>query len=235
MCREPDKPLLEAEADEKNFAYCGPLRRYNHNAVINWGLKMTAGWADSIWSNTVLAVYLYELMGKSNAYAGYVEAAQGISTLVVALPAGWAADRGSKSSIVRRFGLVVPFAVALSAFAVVYGVDHEESSQRAVCFTMLVAALCLWGGIQAVQNGPAQVLRTEMRTPTAHSATTNFSSPTTPKMYHSTLRAVVASPHLTRTALTRRRSTPIRHPREIARATTTSSSRSAVRWPLSTR
>eukprot|EP00966_Prymnesium_polylepis_P244907 5664913-Prymnesium_polylepis.2 len=97
-------------------------------------------------------------MGKSNAYAGYVEAAQGISTLVVALPAGWAADRGSKSRIVRLAGFVVPLAIAISAFAVCYGVDHEERSERALTFTAMVVSLCLWGGVQAVQNGPAQAL-----------------------------------------------------------------------------
>ena len=91
------------------------------------------GSADSIWSNTVLASYVYELMVKTptltlnpnpnpspkpkpkpkpnpnpnpnqvktptpNTYAGYVEAAQGLSNLVVALPVGWAADKGSKVS-----------------------------------------------------------------------------------------------------------------------------------------
>ena len=63
--------------------------------------QVVQGSADSIWSNTVLASYVYELMVKTptpNTYAGYVEAAQGLSNLVVALPVGWAADKGSKVS-----------------------------------------------------------------------------------------------------------------------------------------
>ena len=56
------------------------------------------GSADSIWSNTVLASYVYELMAKTstpNTYAGYVEAAQGLSNLIVALPVGWVTERHS--------------------------------------------------------------------------------------------------------------------------------------------
>jgi hypothetical protein len=64
MCPGRDKPLLEDDDDDdsKNFAHCGPLRKYNHNAVVNWALKGSAGAADSVWSNTVLAAYLYELV-----------------------------------------------------------------------------------------------------------------------------------------------------------------------------
>ena len=149
--------LLEEASDGRNFAFW-PLKRYNHNVVINWLLKGSAGCADSVWSNTVLAAYLYQLMGNSNAYAGYVEAAQGISTLFVALPAGWLADRGSKSSVVWWAGTSVPLAIGTTAFAVVYGVAHSQASERAVCFATLAASLCLWGAVQAVQNGVAQAL-----------------------------------------------------------------------------
>ena len=51
--------------------------------------QVVQGSADSIWSNTVLASYVYELMAKTgspNTYAGYVEAAQGLSNCVVASP-----------------------------------------------------------------------------------------------------------------------------------------------------
>ena len=60
--------------------------------------QVVQGSADSIWSNTVLASYVYELMAKTgspNTYAGYVEAAQGLSNLIVALPVGWVTERHS--------------------------------------------------------------------------------------------------------------------------------------------
>ena len=149
MCRRA--ALLTEDDDlERNFRFW-PLQRFNHNVVVNWMLKGSAGCADSVWSQTVLAAYLYELMDQSNAYAGYVEAAQGITTLLVALPAGWAADRGSKSAIVRMAGLAIPPAICTTAFAVVYGVGHSQPSERGVCFSTLVASLCVWGAVQAVQ------------------------------------------------------------------------------------
>ena len=132
--------------------------KYNHNVVVNWLLKLSTGMADSIWSGTVLASYLYELMGKSNSYAGYVEAAQGVASLVVALPIGWMADRGSKSRIIRAGGLMLPWAVAATAFAVVYGVEHQHDDDKLPSFLMFVGALSLWGAVQSIQNGPAQAL-----------------------------------------------------------------------------
>ena len=112
--------------------------------------------ADSVWSKTVLASYLYELMGQSNSYAGYVEAAQGIASLVVALPVGWLADRGSKSRIIAAGGVLLPVAVAATSFAVIYGVEHQDDKRSS--FSMFVGALSLWGVVQSFQNGPAQAL-----------------------------------------------------------------------------
>ena len=104
----------------------------------------------------MLASYLYELMGQSNSYAGYVEAAQGIASLVVALPVGWLADRGSKSRIIAAGGVLLPVAVAATSFAVVYGVEHQDDQRSS--FFMFVGALALWGAVQSIQNGPAQAL-----------------------------------------------------------------------------
>ena len=104
----------------------------------------------------MLASYLYELMGQSNSYAGYVEAAQGIASLVVALPVGWLADRGSKSRIIAAGGVLLPVAVAATSFAVVYGVEHQDDKRSS--FFMFVGALSLWGAVQSIQNGPAQAL-----------------------------------------------------------------------------
>ena len=79
-----------------------PTHREHWSATVGpLPAQVVQGSADSIWSNTVLASYVYELMVKTptpNTYAGYVEAAQGLSNLVVALPVGWAADKGSKVS-----------------------------------------------------------------------------------------------------------------------------------------
>jgi MFS family permease len=147
----------------KNFAL-PPFRRFNHNVVVTWLMTVVQGSADSIWSNTVLASYVYELMAKTstpNTYAGYVEAAQGLANLIVALPVGWAADKGSKSRIVALGGLLIPVAVALTSYAVIRGVDDAEAdddADRFACFGVFLAAMCLWGVVQAISSGPAQAL-----------------------------------------------------------------------------
>ena len=132
-----DSRLLSDEpaARSKNFALW-PFKKYNHNVVVGWLNCLTSGVADSVWTGTVLASYLYELMGKSNVYAGYVEAAQGITNLVVALPLGWVADRTSKARVIAVGALIIPVAVAASSFAVIYGVeqaskDRTNSDRRA--------------------------------------------------------------------------------------------------------
>ena len=158
---QPDELLQPAES--KNFAFW-PFRSFNHNVVVTWLQVVVQGSADSIWSNTVLAAYVYELMSKTstpNSFAGYVEAAQGLTNLVIALPVGVAADKGSKSRIVALGGLLVPFAVGLTSYAVIRGVDDAESeddADRLTCFGIFVAGLCLWGAIGAIASGPAQAL-----------------------------------------------------------------------------
>ena len=160
MCRAVRRAPLLGETRSKSFG-CWPFRAYNHNVVVTWLVVLTEGWADSIWTGTVLASFLYELMGQSNAYAGYVEAAMGVTNLVVALPVGWLADKGSKSRIIRWGGAIVPLAVGATSFAVVFGVSHRD--EQTLCFGIFLGAMCLWGVVQAIVNGPAQVRALENR------------------------------------------------------------------------
>ena len=137
-------------------AHAHARRRRRRRTHVHAHARTCTHRADSVWSKTVLASYLYELMGQSNSYAGYVEAAQGIASLVVALPVGWLADRGSKSRIIAAGGVLLPVAVAATSFAVVYGVEHQDDQRSS--FFMFVGALALWGAVQSIQNGPAQAL-----------------------------------------------------------------------------
>mmetsp|Transcript_7239 Transcript_7239/g.12230 ORF Transcript_7239/g.12230 Transcript_7239/m.12230 type:complete len:606 (+) Transcript_7239:187-2004(+) len=156
MAASSSETLLSEASSSKNFPCFPPLNRFNHNVVVTWLLVVVEGIGDNIWTGTVLASYLYELMGKSNAYAGYVEAAQGLSNLIVALPVGWAADRGSKAKIIACGGVLVPLAVAASSFAVIYGTSHIE--ENILCFWIFLGAMCMWGIVNAVSSGPAQAL-----------------------------------------------------------------------------
>ena len=131
-----DAPLLPSEAapsdgsstdaDSKNFRLA-PFRHHNHNAVVNIAMRCCFGLADNIWNGTVLAAYLFHLGG--NEYAGFAEAAMGIASLAVALPAGWAADRFSKAKVIFFGGLLVPIAIGLSATAAIWSSEHAEAKQ----------------------------------------------------------------------------------------------------------
>jgi MFS family permease len=151
------EPLLPAagpdEDTSKNFG-CRPFHRVNHNVVLQIAMRAGFGLADGVWSGTVLAAYLFHIGG--NRYAGFAEAALGISSLVVALPAGWLADRTGKARIVSMGGLLLPFAVALSAFAVIWSSAHPQEKNGS--FALFLAALALWGAVQSIANGPAQAL-----------------------------------------------------------------------------
>ena len=155
-----DEPLLGGTAPppSKNFALW-PFKNFNHNVVVCWSVVITSGVADSIWSGTVLAAYLYELMG-SNAYAGYAEAAQGLTSLLFALPVGWAADRGRKARIVAIGGGCIVVAAAATSFAVIYGVAEggDDGFERTLSYGVFIGAMCLWGLVNAVTNGPAQAI-----------------------------------------------------------------------------
>lgn len=181
MCRAPEQlrvqPLLAADAPEKKNFPLPPLTRLNHNVALLLLMRIVSGLHTSLWSGTVLASYLYVLMG-SNAYAGYVEAAMGIANMVFALPAGYLADRFSRSSVIAVGGWCVPLAAGLTGTAVIIGVQRKEQPTRALLFGtnitgsgtpglspelqlpfwLFVAALATWGFVQAVQNGAAQAL-----------------------------------------------------------------------------
>lgn len=147
--------LSAAPPNPKNFAHW-PFRHENHNVVITWILCAVQSFADNIWSGTVLVAYIKKLTGGSNTYVGLVEAAQGMSTLIVALPVGYLADRFSKAKTVWIGGAFTPVAVGATAFAVIYGTEHAEHST--LCVYILMGAMCIWGFIAAVSNGPAQAL-----------------------------------------------------------------------------
>jgi len=134
-------------------------RSANRNVVWTWALTLAMGLADSIWAGTVLVKFLNSLLG-NNAYVGYIEAASGAANLVVALPVGWCADRLGKARVARWGGAIIPLGVGLTAFAVAYGTAHPPSadSDRLAMLALFTGAMCLWGTVNAVANGPAQAL-----------------------------------------------------------------------------
>ncbi|KAL1526767.1 hypothetical protein AB1Y20_015463 [Prymnesium parvum] len=132
---------------------------WNHNVVVHVLLRLTSGFANSVWHGTVFVTFVYGLTG-SNAFAGSLDAVQNVSALLCSLPIGWLADRWSASGVIALCALLVPVAAALTALAAVCG---ESISSFEVCrggkaeVFLLVAQAC-WGAIGAAVDGPAQAM-----------------------------------------------------------------------------
>ena len=133
------------------MGFCRNLAALNPNVRLTLFLSAVGGLADSLWSGTVLAAYLYEIDGDRNARVGYVEAASGLATLVTALPVGWAADKLGRGLVAACGGALSFAAVGLTVSAVL-----APLSERAA-FWWLLCAMSLWG-IVAGASGPIEAL-----------------------------------------------------------------------------
>ena len=145
--------------DTSNNFSIWPLRRLNHNVALTFIVAAFEGAGDSVWNGSVLAAFIYELMGASNSYVGYVEAAQGTIILLVGLPMGWIADKFAKPPVIIAGALCIPIAVAATAFAAVYGVAHEGiRTEELKAYWVLFGAMCAWGVAYAVYGGALQAM-----------------------------------------------------------------------------
>jgi MFS family permease len=94
-----------------------------------------------IWQSTILPLYIGELAGGGKAPIGYMQAAQGIATLLTAAPAGWAADGLGRARVLRVAAVCGLLAVALTLIAVYLS-----------SLTVLGCALALWGVFSGAQT-----------------------------------------------------------------------------------
>lgn len=79
-------------------------------------LKLSSGFANSVWHGTVFVTLVYGLSG-SNAVAGFLDAVQNVTTLLASIPIGWLADKWNCARVIALGGLLTPVAVALTALA----------------------------------------------------------------------------------------------------------------------
>ena len=149
----------------KAFRYW-PLRSFNHNVGVSVIRSMLEGVAWSTWADTALSVFIYEITGGSNMLVGVVDGATGIVSMLVALPIGWIADtwQRRKARLITIGGVLTPFAVAATAAAVIFGAaEAPDDSSRGTrsspamgLYGLLLAAMCVWGVVESIANGPAQ-------------------------------------------------------------------------------
>jgi MFS family permease len=117
------------------------------------------GFADSIWTGTIIVAWVQALSGgvdapNSNKDVGYVEATQGMAMLLTAIPVGYLADKVSRQSAIRLGSVGFLIACGLTGYAVLD--PNGNSLDRQYYF--ILGSMALWGTGQGVFNGPAMAL-----------------------------------------------------------------------------
>ena len=113
--------------------------------------------------------FLSELTHNSNTKVGLVTAIQGAAQLITAVPAGWAADRFSRSKVVGTGGVCLLLSIAATSYGVVSSATDASSSAFVLSVNpstssiwMILCVRCcsglgFLGFANGVINGPAQV------------------------------------------------------------------------------
>jgi len=141
-----------------------PAHFSNHNVRLTLALVGVSGCADSVWAGTALVAYLYIISNGSNSKVGFVEASQGLASVLTALPIGWVADHYGRSKACRIGSVSLFIAIGMTLYAVVRDVqagigddvDHQQESKLGYLFMLL--AMCMMGLGGGVVSGPVQAL-----------------------------------------------------------------------------
>mmetsp|Transcript_27909 Transcript_27909/g.93928 ORF Transcript_27909/g.93928 Transcript_27909/m.93928 type:complete len:547 (-) Transcript_27909:60-1700(-) len=138
---------------------CGVLGRTNHNVLLNLVVAALTGLADSIWGGTIGVAFIYDVFGESNTKVGLAAACEGLTTLLSALPAGYAADRFRRSRVIAVGGAAMLAAAGLLAYAIVEAAAARRRGRGAhLEFVLICVAFGLFGFANGIINGPAQAL-----------------------------------------------------------------------------
>ena len=103
-----------------------------------------------MWAGTALSAFLYEQTG-SNSKVGFIEAANGLTVLIFAVPVGYVADTWGKARLCKWGGVLQ----VLCSVAMIYTIMMCDGN---FAYTMLLVCMCLWGICDGVTNGPLQAL-----------------------------------------------------------------------------
>ena len=133
--------------------------RVSRNVYLMLSLCVLYGFADSIWTGTVIVAWVQILSGGAGAHdanrkVGYVEAMQGMAMLITAIPIGYLADKVSRQSAIRLGSVGFLVAGGLTTYAVL----SPDSDTAQVQYYFILGSMALWGMGQGVFNGPAMAL-----------------------------------------------------------------------------
>mmetsp|Transcript_11830 Transcript_11830/g.35243 ORF Transcript_11830/g.35243 Transcript_11830/m.35243 type:complete len:482 (-) Transcript_11830:26-1471(-) len=125
-----------------------------HNVVLNLITAMLMGFSESIWTGTIGVTYVYDVW-KTNTKVGIQTTMQGLASIIVAFPAGWAADKFPRSRVIKVGAAAILVGAPLYALSVV---DAAEGNHLQLNFYLICAATALFGISSGIANGPAQAL-----------------------------------------------------------------------------
>ena len=171
---------LDSDGDFGGYDYGYGQVLINQNVLIMLLSAGTYGIADSIWSGTVLCVYILMLMGdndndmdassggttSNNKFVGYMEAVNGLAYMISGPILTRVLGRCLRNgAILNWFGL--PIFMGVGALTIVVldwvGTDEEElstvdNSTADQAYVYFIVLMGLWGFRQRLMNGPAQQL-----------------------------------------------------------------------------
>jgi MFS family permease len=147
---------------------CGsssPLK-LNYNVFLNLVLAALYGISNSIWNGTAYAAYLKKLGNNSNGPLGNIEAVSGLSSLLVALPMGYIADKIGRAKVIRAGGLMMLVTIVAQMLVLEWvGTEEDDHGQpkaisydRNVALWMMGIIMAFWGIGDGVVNGPCNAL-----------------------------------------------------------------------------
>ena len=119
--------------------------------------------ADSIWTGTVLAAFIYIMQrdhAVKNTSVGMVEMAFGLSQLLSALPVGYIADKKGRTPMIMVGGVLGILAAFATAYTVWEATEQDIATGTTPAWAMwsLAGCMCAWGITSGIASGPAQTL-----------------------------------------------------------------------------
>jgi MFS family permease len=148
-------------------------KRMNHNVFLNLLLSVLYGISNSLWNGTAFAAYLKKLGHDKNGPLGNIEAVQGLTTLLAALPMGYVADTAGRSKVIRAGGILLLLTTITQIIVLVMvgtdednigngdGDDDEKDSSKVnttVVLWIMGVIMCFWGLADGVVTGPCMAL-----------------------------------------------------------------------------
>ena len=131
--------------------------KWNRNVILGFVFRISNGAAQSVWGNSILALWIFVVEGSNSdatVKVGLASSFQGMATVLVGWFAGWAADKLRRDNVIALGGVTGLLAIATTVAAVLSGPCHLVKFR----FVLTCTACALWGVFQGVTNASIEAL-----------------------------------------------------------------------------